>query len=319
MEVPINEKIRNLKDKRKELIGNLERCDLDIVMRGNRQLRKEIDSLYDIMQHEVDAKTYVTSNSSVVTDYIEHAARNNRKLIVELDQASQNYVFHNNEVGRARNFQYEIEKLDIANDNYKQKIADHQAIYSEVATFYQQALNILEDIENEQVMMDQTVIAMHRDLDTSEQAFEDFDFKMRTYKRFVEKRRLPGLPKEYLDYFFLVSDHIERLSVELSKFKVDTVLLQQYVHKINQEVLEVANQTNALIRTATLAEQLIQYTGKYRKQHNLQDTLAEATMLFNNFNYQQSLDVVEQALEAIEPGAVERIEKTYDKTKEIVE
>ncbi len=55
-------------------------------------------------------KKYVLSNQKVVGDYIAHALKNNRQLMIELDHTSQSYTLNHNEVGRSRGFQTEIEE-----------------------------------------------------------------------------------------------------------------------------------------------------------------------------------------------------------------
>ena len=315
----IAQQLRHLREEREKQVKNLQQCDTEVVLTNNRHLRQTIDHLYDVMQKEVDSKTYVDSTQSVVTDFIEHALKNNRQLTIELDHAAQGFVFHDNEMGVARQFQHEIEQLQIQNDEYARQLEHKEAVYSEVEVFYKRSLEILEDIENQQVAMDKTIVGMEKDLKDAEKAFEQFEFKMRTYKRYVEKHRLPGLPKDYLDYFFLVTDHIERLGVELGKIRVDTLLLKDYINKINREVQDVAKRTNELIDNAMLAEQYLQYANRYRMSHHLQETLDQALALFNSYQYAEAKNLTKTALEHIEPQAVERISDFYNQEKEVIE
>lgn len=310
---PVYDQIKALREKRKELLEHLERCDIEKVIVENRNLRQAITKLYSIMQKEIDAKTYVDSTKPIIKDFIQHAITNNNKLTIELDHISQSFVLNYNEMGTARNFQYEIEKIQIENDEWSNKLEQNKAVYSEVEEFYKSSLSVLEDIENQQVEIDHRVLEMRSDLKKAERAFDEFEFKMRSYKRYVEKYRLPGLPKEYLDFFFLVTDHIERLGVELGKMKVDTLLLMDYVNKIDQEVQEVERRTNELIDDVNLAEQYIQYTSRYRVEMKIEDKLDEAMTLFNSYRYKECLELVKETLGHIEPNAVDRISDFYYK------
>lgn len=298
---------------------SLARCDIDIVETAVRHIGEEIDHLYEVMQREVDAQNYVYANQEVIDDFINHAHKNNRQLIIELDHTSQSYIFHQNELGRARMFQTEIENLQHDNHVWDTELSTHDAIYSEVEAFYRESFNILEDIENQQVEMDKTVQQMRVDYKKAEKAFDEFDFKMRFYKRYVEKHRLPGLPADYLEYFFLVSDHIEKLGVELAKMRVDTVKLNEYVEALTNEVREVAKKTNAVIDHASLAEQYMQYANRYRTTHDIAPAINESLELFKEFRYTEAMNNIKLVIERIDPGATDRIKSFYDEEKESVE
>lgn len=317
--IDIASALKELKEMRQSLLESLKRCDLDVVESGNRQMKAQIDRLYDYMQREVDAQVYVSSNQMVVADFLSHAYKNNRQLSIELDRTAQSFTFHNNEIGRVRAFQSEIEAMQRDNDTWNNELLQHNAIYSEVAIFYEKTLNVLEDIENQQVEMDQTIKEMHEALAKAENAFDEFDFNMRYYKRYVERHRLPGLPQDYLDYFFLVSDHIESLGAELAKIRVDTDRLTEYVTHIREEVSQIAKQTNTLIDSASLAEQFLQYANRYRTSHQIGPTIDESMDLFRRYQYVESMNTIRTYLANIDPEAVKRIEDYYKEEHEGVE
>lgn len=302
-----------------DAVNSLKRCDIDVVETSVRHIAEEIDHLYAVMQREVDAQSYVFANQEVIEDFINHAHKNNRQLIIELDHTSQSYIFHQNELGRARVFQTEIENLQHDNNVWDTEIASHDAIYSEVESFYKEAFNILEDIENQQVAMDKTVQKMRSDYKKAEKAFDEFDFKMRFYKRFVEKHRLPGLPSDYLDYFFLVTEHIENLGAELAKMRVDTAKLNEYVEALNNEVREVAKRTNNVVDHATLAEQYMQYANRFRSTHDIAPAINESLELFKEYRYTEAMNNIKLVIERIDPGATDRIKSFYDEEKEAVD
>lgn len=297
----------------------LKRCEIEVVETNNKQIHEAIEHLYDVMQREVDAANYVESNQEQIFNYIDRAYKNNRQLAIELDHKSQSYVFHNNELGRTRVFQNEIEVLQRDNNMWSAHLDRKEAIFSEVATFYHEAFNILEDIENQQIEMNQTMEQMSNDYRLAEEAFDEFEFKMRSYKRFVEKHRLPGLPEDYLDYFFLVSEQIESLGHELAKVRVDTVKLNDLVAGIRREVREVANRTNQLIHDAVMAEQYMQYANRYRTTHDINAVINESLALFKECRYHDAMARIRQELEQIDPQSIERLQQFYDNEAEIVE
>ena len=308
----ISELLSQLKAHIEEAQNALERCDIDIVETQNKRIANEIHELYEGMQKEVDAKNYVDSSRGMIRDFLDHAYKNNRQLSIELDHTAQSYVFHNNEVGRARNFQKEIDSLQSQVNMWEAMLDNHTAIYSEVEEFYRETFNVLEDIENQQVEMDQTMVQMTEDYKKAEAAFEEFEFKMRTYKRYIEKYRLPGLPTEYLDDFFLVSEYIESLGVELAKVRVDILKLNEYVATIREKVANIAMKTNQIVRHARLAEQYMQYANRYRTTHDVTSTINESLQYFKEYRYDEAMNTMKKCLEQIDPESVQKIEDFYD-------
>lgn len=315
----LKEQLQVLSEQISDAKEHLKRCDIDVVESENKRIHERIEHLYDVMQREVDAYEYVQSNSDTMFEYIEHAYKNNRQLTIELDHTSQSYVFHHNELGRTRVFQNEIEELQRDNNMWGAMLDRKEAIYTEVEHFYKEAFNILEDIENQQVEMDKTMATMKADYRKAEEAFDEFEFKMRSYKRYVEKHRLPGLPQEYLNYFFLVSEHIENLSSELAKVRVDTDKLNEYVDGIRNEVREVAQRTNHLIKDAMLAEQYMQYANRYRTTHDITPVINDSLTLFKEYRYPEAMRRIKSELSKIDPAAIDRIQEFYEEEAEEVE
>ena len=86
-----------------------------------------------------------------------------------------------------------------------------RSLYSEVQSFYKDAYKILDDVEAQQVEIDEALSDLRRGEKVAQEKVENFEFRLRNLKRFVEKQRLPGLPGEYLEFFFVATDRVEEL------------------------------------------------------------------------------------------------------------
>ena len=69
---------------------------------------------------------------------------------------------------------------------------------------------------------------------------------MRSLKRFVEKQRLPGLPNDYLEFFFVATDRLEELSVVLNKIRVNMEEVNRLV-ALCEEDLELLDKERHII------------------------------------------------------------------------
>src|SRR5699024_11354166 len=120
-----------------------------------------------------------------LTEYIEHAVKNNHQLMVEIDHTSQSYSLNHNELGRTRGFQTEIEELSRRNETIEPKLNNHEIAYSEVEVFYKDAYKILDDVENQQLVIDRELRELKKDEKIAQDKVEDFEFKLRNLKRYV--------------------------------------------------------------------------------------------------------------------------------------
>lgn len=56
-------------------LANLEKTEVETVEFENRETASMIDSLYDILEREMEAQNYVTTNQATIEQYIKHATK----------------------------------------------------------------------------------------------------------------------------------------------------------------------------------------------------------------------------------------------------
>lgn len=294
-------------------LANLEKTEVETVEFENRETADLIDSLYDILEREMEAQRYVKTNQSTIAEYIKHTTKNNRQLLIELDHTSQSYTLNHNEIGRVRGFQTEVEEMERQNEQMIPQIRQHEIPYSEVRTFYKTVFKVLEDIEKQQVEIDDSLHELRKGEKEAQEKIDTFEFKLRSLKRFVEKQRLPGLPNDYLEFFFVATDRIEELSVVLNKIRVNMEEVNRLVALCEEDLELLDKKTHDLVDAAALTEQMLQYANRYRHTHEeVREAIDKSYYLFNKeYHYQEALDEIGTALERVEPGAFKRIEDFY--------
>ncbi len=301
-------------------LANLEKTEVETVEFENRETASMIDSLYDILEREMEAQNYVTTNQATIEQYIKHATKNNRQLLIELDHTAQSYALNHNEIGRVRGFQTEVEEIERQNEQMKPQIQQHLLPYSEVRTFYKKVFKVLEDIENQQVEIDDSLHELRKGEKEAQEKIDTFEFKLRNLKRFVEQQRLPGLPNDYLEFFFVATDRIEELSIVLNKIRVNMEEVNRLVTLCEEDLDLLDKKTHDLVDAAALTEQMLQYANRYRHTHEeIREAIDKSYYLFNKeHHYQEALDEIGTALERVEPGAFKRIEDFYFKNPDLV-
>lgn len=305
--------IERVDRKIKATLADLEKVELELVETNSKEIGESIEKLYVVLEKEYEAKKYVVHNRQVLTDYINHSIRNNRQLLIELDHTSQSYALNHNELGQVRTFQSEIEELARRNELLTPKIDKHELAYTEVQLFYKDAYQVLDEIENQQVTIDESIHELRKGEKEAQAKMDEYEFTLRNLKRYVEKQRLPGLSGEYLEYFFLVTDRVEELSKQLNKIRIDMDDIQKIVSICDEDMKELTARTHDLVDAAALTEQMMQYANRYRHSHpDIKAAIDRSLDIFTHeYRYQAALDEIGTALERVEPGAFKRLEDFY--------
>lgn len=301
-------------------MSDLEKAEISAVEVANRDTAQEIDTLYSVMEREIDAKKYVLKNRKIIEDYIDHSIKNNRQLLIELDHTAQSYTLNRNELGRVRGFQTEIDEIVRRIEQFEPKLEASEVAFSEVQEFYKEAYQILDDVENQQVEIDESLRELRKDEKVAQEKIETFEFQLRNLKRYVEKQRLPGLPGDYLEFFFLVTDRVEDLGKSLNRIRINIEEVNKLVAVCEDELKMLDNRTKELVDAAALTEQLMQYANRYRHSNpEIKAAIQHGLVLFNDeYRYQDALDAIATSLERVEPGAFERLEKFYFNHQDLV-
>lgn len=311
--------IQRVRTRIENSMRDLAKTEVNLVEPANSDTANDIDNLYSIMEREIEAKKYVLKNRQIIADYVAHATKNNRQLLIEIDHTAQSYTLNHNELGRVRGFQTEVDELVRRNTSYMEAMEAHTIPYSEVQEFYKDAYKILDDIQNQQVEIDDSLRELRRGEKVAQEKVESFEFQLRNLKRFVEKQRLPGLPNDYLEFFFMVTDHVEGLNKALNKIRINMEDINRYVATCQEDLEKLEAETHELVDAAALTEQMMQYANRYRHSHpDIRASIDRSLDLFTNtYQYQEALDEIGTALERVEPGAFNRIENFYFNHREL--
>ena len=309
------EEIQHAKKRVENSMANLEKTEIAAVEVANRDTATAIDALYEVMEREIEAKKYVVTNQKIIDDYISHSLKNNRQLMIELDHVSQSYTLNNNELGRSRGFQTEIEEIIRRQKDLEPRMKEHTVPYSEIQAFYKECYKILDDIENQQLEIDASLKELRKGEKVAQEKVDEYEFRLRSIKRYVEKQRLPGLSADYLEFFYVATDRIEDLSRALNKMRINMDEINRLCDLCEDDLELLDKKTKDLVNAAALTEQMMQYANRYRHSHeNIRTALDKSMYLFSTeFRYQDALDEIGTALEAVEPGAFKRIEDFYFK------
>jgi len=305
--------INNIETQRVAVLDKLSDLDVDAVKKANESIERQIDHLYDLMQIEIDARPQVTEIMPQVSKFIIHAQNQNHELMLELDRLGQNYTLDHGELETARGLGEQIKQLEKDYQNDLNAIENKSAIDSSVLEQQQEALVQLEQIEKQQTEINDDVDSLQSDEHRAKETLRQFAIDIHAIKRHVESLNLPGLPKTYLEYFFVVSDEIKKLDSDINKIKINMEDITKQLLIVQSDLETLEEKTNDVKDSAQLAERLLQYANRLREDNvEVEVAVQKAQKLFDeSYDYSASLETIATVLDKVEPGSYKRLEDNY--------
>ncbi|WP_456085842.1 septation ring formation regulator EzrA [Ligilactobacillus animalis] len=302
-----------IEQKCKENEANLKQADVPKAEALDQQIADMINEAYEIMENEYNAKLKVTRQEKHLADFIEHAKHQEKELLIELDRLSQNYTLNHNEMEEAHALNEQLKKIDKNFTVYMQAKPKDVIVYSEVLEQQTADLEALKKIELKQKEIGESVADLFEEEKEAQAAVQGFDNDIHRLKREIEILNLPGLPSDYIEYFFKVGREIESLDQDLNKIQIDMEQIARDLINTQSDLDVLAQKTQEIIDSSTLTEAMLQYSNRYRTRYpEVASAYAHAVELFNkNYDYMGALDVISEALETVEPGCYKRIENDY--------
>lgn len=305
---------QSIRDNSEELVT----LELDRAAEENKLIQQKIDALYRLFEDEIAAHQKVVKSSRIIPDYLAHTRENNKQLLAELERLSKRYVINEKQSSIVDAFEGQLTEMEETTLEQINHLQVPEKPFSDLEKIFESTLEDLKTIEEGQLDVVSALKEIEKNEDRSRQKVDIFVNKLHSIKRFMEKRNLPGIPQDFLNLFFNTSHHLENLIEELNHTRINIDTVERMTEVSTSAIDNLEMTTYEIIQNATLTEQLLQYSNRYRSfEPNVQAAFLEALQLFErDFDYQASFDTISHALEVVESGVTERFVKSYEKTRE---
>ncbi|HER5568176.1 TPA: septation ring formation regulator EzrA [Streptococcus pyogenes] len=292
--------------------------DLDRAREENAHIQERIDSLYEVFEREIAAYKVAAKNSKMLPRYLAHVKCNNEQLKDEIARLSRKYILSETESLTVKAFEKDIKEIEDSTLAVAEQFGLQEKPFSELQVTFERSIKTLTNVESGQM----DVFAAVKDIEKIEsQARHNLDVyvtQLHMIKRYMEKRHLPGIPQDFLSAFFTTSSQLEALMDELSRGRINIEAVSRLSEVATVAIANLEDLTYQVVQNATLTEQLLQYSNRYRSfEAGVQSSFEHALRLFEVENdYQASFDEISYALETVEPGVTDRFVNSYEKTRE---
>ncbi|MGT2744329.1 septation ring formation regulator EzrA [Streptococcus phocae subsp. phocae] len=292
--------------------------DLDRARDENTHIQEHINSLYELFEREIAAYQEASKNSKILPNYLLHVQRNNEQLKSEISRLSHKYILSENEALNIKAFDKDITEINDTVLAIAKNFTEQDKPFSELEAIFERSLRTLSSVENGQIEVFEAVKDIEKIETHARQNLDLYVTQLHMIKRYMEKRNLPGIPQEFLTAFFTTSSQLEALMDELSKGRINIEAVSRLSEIATNAIVNLEELTYQVVQNATLTEQLLQYSNRYRSfEAGVQNSFEHALRLFEvDHDYQASFDEISYALETVEPGVTDRFVNSYEKTRE---
>ena len=320
VETDIEARFQLLYEALKKNNENIAQLELDNADYENTQVQEEINSLYDIFTREIAAQKVVEGLVATLPTYFKHIKENNALLIKDIERLNKNYLLSESDESHVSRLQRELESFELAIEEATSNQDEPTQAYSIIEENLESLQEKLKEIEDEQISISERLARIEKDDYNARQKATIYANRLHTIKRYMEKRNLPGIPQSFLKLFFTASNNTEDLMAELDHKLVNIEAVTRILEIVTNNMETLETETYNIVQYATLTEQLLQYSNRYRSfDERIQEAFNEALAIFETeFDYRASFDKISEALEVAEPGVSKRFVSSYEKTREAI-
>lgn len=316
--VNIPEEIDAIQEQLNKAKSEIKNADLEKATTLMDKADREINSLYELMEAEVQAKTFVNQHINQLRRQIDEVKESNRYAGIEVDRISQSYILHNNETDQVNDLTRQIELEENRFMKLSQEIETSHAVYTQIESSIRKIERNVEEIALKQQDLVKSLSNLTSREKDAKANLDMYELDLRNLKRRLEKNNLPGLHEVYYQQFYKVTEEIENLSQFLNRVKVDMDEVDQLEVKLQEDMDQLETITEEIIDSATLTEYMIQHSNRFRYDiPEMDQAIRDAQYYFyEEFRYREALAVIEKALRRVDPEGPTQVRRMYHQEKQ---
>lgn len=316
--VNVPEKVEEIQERLNEAKNHIKNADLVDAQTLMDKADREINSLYDFMEAEIEAKNYVNTHINQLRSRFDEVRENNRYASIEVDRIAQSYILHENEVDQISELTDQINAEFGRFTNTAGSIETDGAVFTQVAEQLSRIEKNLNDYDSKQQKIVKDLGQLNLREREAKSNLDTYELDLRNMKRRLEKQHLPGLSSNYYDIFYKVTDEIENLSKQLNRVRIDMSEIEVLERQLTEHLGQLEDLTETTVDSATLTEYMIQHSNRFRFDYpEMDQAIHDAEYLFyDEFRYDEALNVIEKALYRVDRDGPTQVRRMYQQEKQ---
>jgi septation ring formation regulator len=312
--IQLENECNDLEEKIKISLELAEAAEIEKAEAEIKEIKENIDTLFDLLEKEVHAKHYVIQNEEVASQLLKKVQNGSRQLQQELIQVQQSYHIPENEFEAQKELEKELSALFKRFDILSSRIQSNETAQTVISQELSEIKDHLVEVSEKQENFFLRLQALRKDEIAAREKIMELSKKIQDAMRQLSKSNIPGLPENFIYLLNDGKESIENVKRQLEEMPLNIASINQYLEIAVLTVEKLVNTTIEMMENVMLAEKVIQYGNRYRRQYpSVAKALTEAENAFRSFDYQRALEQAATSIQSIDPGAIKRIESLVSK------
>lgn len=314
----IPEQIDEIQENLNNAKTDIKNADLKEAQTKMDKADRDINSLYDFLGAEVEAKQYVLNHLRQLRTKFDAVTENNHYATIEVDRISQNYILHEDQPEQIKDYQQAISDQYNKMVEFNDELDNNQVVFTQLAKQIDKVDRRITDIDEEQTAIVKSLSNLSKEEKDAKSNLDLYELDMRNMKRRLEKLNLPGLSEMYYELFYRVTDQIEYLASQLNQVRVDMRQVKNLEFSLKEDMNRLEEMTESIVDNAILTEYMIQHSNRFRYDYpEMDDAIVEAEyMFYEEYRYDEALNIIEKALYRVDQDGPTQVRRMYRQEKQ---
>ncbi|MBT2569015.1 septation ring formation regulator EzrA [Planococcus sp. ISL-110] len=288
---------------------NIAQLEIEQTKVAVEKIKDQIDSFYELLEKEVEAKHYVDEFRVDTERHLEVVARDTTEMAEECRYVQHSYKISESEAAIPKSCMDKMEQLAKRYDLLRSRLEEDQSAYS---SLQEELLHIREDlsiVDSTQIDFMTALKGLRIEENNARAKVEQLKRKLQETDRILHKANIPGIPEDMDVRLEEAEEHLFVTMQTLREVPLNIKLVHNYLEQAEKSIDEVHAKAIETVENVLLIERIIQYGNRYRKSNlQLDAKLGEAEESFRQLRYTKALEEAATAVENFEPGSMKRIE-----------
>ncbi|MDC3412669.1 septation ring formation regulator EzrA [Aquibacillus sp. 3ASR75-11] len=291
-------------------LSELDKGELEQAQQVIPEIDERLKEMYQLLEKEAVAKKYIENHIKQYRELITESSESFDETTSEVETLQKAYYFEDADLETHLNLEKWMSQLRNQFAELENELGNDKMTHIDLREKLETGFQELEDLEIRHKQFKEHIRTLRKDELQAKEKITDMRRKLYQTNRKLQKSNIPGVPSYIWELIETAMEKSEACIEKLQKQPLDMGEVQQALKEAEKAVQTTIDQTELLLDQANLVEVVIQYANRYRSQYPLLSSkLAEAEAMFRNFEYENALEQSMKALEAVDPGAIKRLEE----------
>jgi septation ring formation regulator len=308
LELP--KQLEGIEDELEEILVKMAELQIETVQQQTSDINDRIESFYDALENEVNAKHYVDENHQQLAYKLSDITKLTKETSDEASFVQQSYRLNEKEAQIPQQCLKKLSSLEKRFEVLTNRIEDQASAYSSLHEELQRIAEELEQIAEEQDSFTNRMKNLRIDENNVRTKLNELSRKLQNADRMLHRGNIPGIPDEMEARLEEADEQIYIVTQSLQEVPLNMSLVDSYLENAEKAVDDVSEKVEEMLENVMLIEWIIQYGNRYRASNPVMHArLLDAEESFRQFRYAKALEEAATAVEEVEPGAMKRIEE----------